>query len=253
MSKLPVGKFVWFEHVSKHADKAKAFYGELFNWSVQDVPLPGFTYSMIATTGGKTVGGYSPPDDDKTPPHWLSHLLVDNAEQAVARVTKAGGKALGPAIKVGDMGIMAKVADPLGGVLCLWQPFRPDDTADDGAAPKDGELVWNELYTEDVDKSLAFYKAVGGYTVEPMDMGPMGTYHILKTGETSRGGVMKTPMPGVPQSWLPYVQVANADATIERAKKLGAEIKVPPSDIPNVGRFAIFVDPQGAALGIIQQ
>jgi hypothetical protein len=63
---------------------------------------------------------------------------------------------------------------------------------------------------------------------------------------------MKKMMPQQPHAWLPYVQVASADATAEKAKRLGAAIIVPPSDIPNVGRFAIFADPLGAPLGILQ-
>nr|MBA2540470.1 VOC family protein [Deltaproteobacteria bacterium] len=63
---------------------------------------------------------------------------------------------------------------------------------------------------------------------------------------------MKQMMPQQPHAWLPYVAVANTDATAEKAKKLGATIVVPPTDIPNVGRFAVLVDPQGSALGILK-
>jgi predicted enzyme related to lactoylglutathione lyase len=59
-------------------------------------------------------------------------------------------------------------------------------------------------------------------------------------------------MPGIPQHWLPYVQVASADETAAKAKRLGFELAVPPSDIPNVGRFSVLVDPQGASIGILQ-
>ena len=51
---------------------------------------------------------------------------------------------------------------------------------------------------------------------------------------------------------MPYVRVADCDASAERAKRLGAQIVVEPQDIPQVGRFAVLVDPTGAALGIIR-
>jgi hypothetical protein len=63
---------------------------------------------------------------------------------------------------------------------------------------------------------------------------------------------MTPQMPEAPHAWLPYVQVASADQTADKAKRLGATIVVPPTQIPNVGRFAIFVDAQGAATGILQ-
>jgi predicted enzyme related to lactoylglutathione lyase len=85
-----------------------------------------------------------------------------------------------------------------------------------------------------------------------MDMGGIGTYHILNNDGAGRAGVIKAPVPGVPPQWVPYVQVDDPDKIAEKAKKLGATLKVPPADIPDVGRFAIMVDPQGATLGILK-
>ena len=80
----------------------------------------------------------------------------------------------------------------------------------------------------------------------------MGTYYTLEAGGKPRAGVLAKPMPQAPHAWLPYVAVANADATVDKAKRLGATPIVPPTDIPTVGRFSILVDPNGAALGILQ-
>jgi uncharacterized protein len=51
---------------------------------------------------------------------------------------------------------------------------------------------------------------------------------------------------GMPSYWMPYFQVADCDATTEKARGLGADVMVPPNDIPNTGRFSIIRDPQGA-------
>ena len=40
MTKIATGKFCWFEYVTKDIQKAKGFFGELFNWGVQSVPMP---------------------------------------------------------------------------------------------------------------------------------------------------------------------------------------------------------------------
>ncbi len=55
-----------------------------------------------------------------------------------------------------------------------------------------------------------------------------------------------------PAHWMPYVMVDDCNATAAKAGELGAKTFVPPNDIPNVGRFAVFADPTGAALAIIQ-
>jgi uncharacterized protein len=45
--------------------------------------------------------------------------------------------------------------------------------------------------------------------------------------------------------------VDNVDATAKQAEKLGGKIMVEPRDIPEVGRFAVLQDPQGAAIAVI--
>lgn len=251
---IPTGRFVWFEYVSRDAQRAQGFYGELFHWSTQRVPMPGGEYTMIALAQGEhreTIGGYLP-----TPPgapdhgHWLAHLQVADAAASADAVVLHGGKIAKAPFKVGEMGTMAVVLDPLGGVFALWQPAQVMGTGDFRDVP--GAWCWNELYTEDPARSVAFYAAIGGFTPSSMDMGPGGTYHLLEHEGKARAGVMKSPMPGIPQIWTPYIQVADTDATLARAKQLGADVKVPPNSAPGVGRFAIFVDPMGAAIGILQ-
>ncbi len=80
----------------------------------------------------------------------------------------------------------------------------------------------------------------------------MGKYTVLKAGSEPRAGIMSPSMPAAPRQWLPYVAVASADKSVDKAKKLGATVYVPATTIPGVGRFAIFGDPQGAPLGVLQ-
>lgn len=58
--------------------------------------------------------------------------------------------------------------------------------------------------------------------------------------------------PGIPPHWLAYFSVPDCDGATAKAQALGATIKMPPTDIPNVGRFTILSDPQGAAVALIQ-
>lgn len=251
MATIQNGKFVWFEYVGGDAKKAQAFYGELFHWKTQPMPTPdGGSYTMIAL-GNNTIGGYAPVvPGELTSPHWRTHLQVSDASATVAKIKSAGGKVIKEPQKMGDMGTMALVADPQGAQFALWQPGKTEGTGDYKGI--EGAWVWNELMTDDADKAVAFYKQIAGYAVDPMTMGEHGTYHVLKVGDKGTGGVMKKMMPQAPNAWLPYVQVASVDQTADRAKKLGADIKVPPTDIPEVGRFAVFTDPLGAPIGILQ-
>jgi uncharacterized protein len=85
-----------------------------------------------------------------------------------------------------------------------------------------------------------------------MDMGPQGTYYLLKMGDVSRAGLMRSVEPKAPPCWLPYVAVADCDATAAKAKALGGQVVAPPTDIPDIGRFAVVVDPLGAAIAVIR-
>ena len=117
-----------------------------------------------------------------------------------------------------------------------------------------GAFSWNELLTPDPAAAKAFYQGLFGWQLEDMDMGPGGAYTVVKTTDGEAiGGVMATPpnAAGMPPTWGAYVTVADADATVAKAQALGASVVVPATDIPKVGRFAVFRDPQGAALAVI--
>ncbi|HEX3474945.1 MAG TPA: VOC family protein [Kofleriaceae bacterium] len=245
---IPTGRFVWFEYVSQDAKKAQGLFGELFGWSTKSVPMPDGEYTMIAAPDGRTIGGYFATPPGETQARWLPYLQVQSAADIAARVKKLGGSVIKEPHKVGDFATMAVVADPHGAGLALWQPTK----AEDPGKPTTGHFCWNELASKDPRASVAFYTQIGGFTEKSMDMGAMGTYHVLESDGQQRAGIMAQQMPEQPHAWLPYVQVANADQTVEKAKRLGTTIVVPPTPIPNVGRFAIFVDPQGAPTAILQ-
>ncbi len=248
---IPTGRFVWFEYISKDLDKAQGFYGELFGWKTQPMPMPGGTgnYTMIVADG-QTIGGFMPPPQGAPQhSHWLSHLQVTSAAETAAKVKANGGRIAMEPVKMGDFGTYAVALDPSGAAFALWQPGKPE--GDGNFKGKPNTWCWNELMTDSVDKCLAFYKAIGGFTVTSMPM-PKGEYHVLNHDNAPRAGVMKSPMPGVPNHWLPYVQVASADQAVVKAKKLGATVHVEAQDIPNVGRFAILGDPLHASFGVLQ-
>jgi hypothetical protein len=117
-----------------------------------------------------------------------------------------------------------------------------------------GAFSWNELMTSDPEAALAFYTALLGWNMQKMPM-PGGDYHVVRVGETSVGGVMAMPPEakagGMPPCWGSYVTVSDVDATARRAVELGGKVVHGPQDIPGVGRMAVIIDPQGAALNVI--
>jgi len=92
-------------------------------------------------------------------------------------------------------------------------------------------FVHVELTTSDPDKAKTFYGSLFDWKLEDVEMGPGFTYTMINVGEGTGGGLMKTPAPGVPTAWLPYVLVADVAAATTKAKSLGATIMtwLPPS------------------------
>jgi predicted enzyme related to lactoylglutathione lyase len=117
---------------------------------------------------------------------------------------------------------------------------------------KPGAVSWTELTTSDVEAAKKFYSTLFGWTFQRAPNVEM-QYDIISVGDRPFGGIFKTPkeMGSMPPVWRDYVTVENVDETAKNAEELGAKILMPPTDIPQVGRFCIFQDPQGAVLAVI--
>lgn len=110
------------------------------------------------------------------------------------------------------------------------------------------KFIWYELMTSDLDAAEAFYTAVVGWNAEtwPGEF----RYTIVKAGDTGVAGLMALPAEatamGTPPCWVGYIQADDVDAAAARLGKAGGHVHRQPSDIPNVGRFSVVADPQGA-------
>ena len=111
-------------------------------------------------------------------------------------------------------------------------------------------FVHVELNTTDLAKAKAFYGKLFAWTLEDVDMGPTGTYTLIKPGDGTGGGMLKHPVPGAPSVWLAYVVVDDIEAATRKAESLGAKIEKGVTEIPHVGSFSIFTDPTGATLAL---
>ena len=115
------------------------------------------------------------------------------------------------------------------------------------------KFVWHELTTVDPMAAKRFYPELFGWTARDQDMGPHGVYTLWMNGERGVGGMMAVDKGhGIPSQWIGYVKVPDVDLAAGKATKLGGKLMVPPSDIPEVGRFAMMHDPQGAAVAVMK-
>ena len=109
-----------------------------------------------------------------------------------------------------------------------------------------GRFVWHDLLTPNSAGAHEFYGKALGWQTQAWEQ---DRSYLMFTGPIGPiGGTVETR--ATPPQWLPYISTADVDATLEAATRLGASVQTPATALPNGGRFAVLVDPQGAPFGV---
>jgi uncharacterized protein len=241
------GRFCWVELGTTDQAGARTFYQSLFGWDATEQPMgPGETYTLFRNAGRDVAAGYRlRPDQKWMQPSWQVYVRVASADAAAARARDLGGTVLAPPFDVFDAGRMALLQDPGGAVVAVWEARR---NAGLGVVDEPGAFCWAELMAKDLPGSATFYTSLFGW-------GTRGDSHYTEwtLGDRSIGGMIEIQKDWgeVPPHWLVYFQVEGCDASVEKARGLGAKIAMAPRDFPGVGRMALLNDPQGAAFYVI--
>ena len=125
--------------------------------------------------------------------------------------------------------------------------------------PASGAFCWNELATTDLDAAQNFYKTLLGWEIKESKAAscegseqPMVYNEIVVEGRHVGGMYKMGPeFQGAPSHWMAYVAVEDVDERARLVWELGGKVCVPPTDIPNVGRFCVINDPTGATISLI--
>lgn len=246
------GTFCWVELSTSDGLAAKKFYTSLFGWSFVDNPMgEGGVYTMLQKNGRDVGALYQMgPEQMGILPNWGSYVCVENANDAAAHAKELGATVMLEPFDVMEHGRMAVIQDPTGAVFSLWQPNRHIGAR---VVNEPGSFCWNELYTTDPARVADFYMGLFGWTKDVRHM-DYGDYVIFNHAGGMAGGMMKIlkEWGPVPPHWIVYFAVDDCDKTVEKAKSLGAKVNREPTDIPEVGRFAMLADPQGAGFAVIR-
>lgn len=104
-----------------------------------------------------------------------------------------------------------------------------------------GLVVWHDHVSDDPEAAKRFYGELLGWEFAVWEGGER-PYSLIRKEGTDHGGFVEGG--GGHAHWAAYV-ATEADAAAERARAAGGTIVVEPTDIPEVGRFAVVADPQG--------
>ena len=213
---------------------------------------PDAFYTMFLLRGRNVGAAYAlGPQEAKqgVPPHWGTYVAVANADEMAAKAKALGATVLASPVDVAEHGRMAVLRDPTGATISVWQAKQHPGV---GVWGEVGAFCWSELLTRDTTAAAKFYTALFAWKTKVTE-GAGSPYTHWQNDGADIGGMMAImeqwgPMP---PNWVNYIQVNNCDDTAAKATALGGKVCMPPTDIPNTGRFAMVQDPQGAAFSVI--
>ncbi len=243
----------WPELGTTDAAAAMTFYNAIFGWQ-DDPQLMGenWFYHLQKLNGLEAAAIYEQGEEERSrrvPPHWNTYFTVEDVDAVVEKTVQAGGSLVHGPMDVFDAGRMAVLQDPQGAMFLVWKPKQHIGCR---VKQEAGAMTWNELVTSDSTAAIEFYNSVLG-TERGITMGPMD-YTLLRAGGTEVAGVLQITedMGPIPPHWAVYFGVDDVDQTVSKAQSLGADVYVPPTDIPEIGRFACLADPQGADFNVFK-
>ena len=129
--------FIHVELNSPDPEKAKAFYGKLFQWKLEDMAttaVPDGSYTVIKV--GEGTGGGIMKQVPNGPTGWIPYVLVDDLRAATDKAKSLGGKVMKDVTEVPDMGWFSIIQDPAGSMVGLWKHNPKMMHADQGAREK---------------------------------------------------------------------------------------------------------------------
>ena len=110
-------------------------------------------------------------------------------------------------------------------------------------------VVHWELWSKDPAKASAFYEKVFAWKIQHI---PEMQYRLVETGGEGgiNGGIMQPqdgPMPG---NMTFYIDVDDLAAYRKKVVNAGGKIIVEEQEVPGMGAFSLFADPDGRVMGL---
>ena len=120
------GALCWNELCTRDPARAAKFYGDLFGWTHEAMPMPEFEYTVFKR-GGQPAGGAMPIQAEwgDVPPQWGVYFAVEDCDACAATAIRLGGSVLSPPSDIPGVGRYAVLRDPQGANFSVLQPAAP--------------------------------------------------------------------------------------------------------------------------------
>ncbi|MEJ2179790.1 MAG: VOC family protein [Gammaproteobacteria bacterium] len=245
------GKFVWFDLATLDLEKQKAFYSSVFGWTYQPISNTEEHYTLIKN-GERNVAGMftvKQREGSKLGALWVGLMSHDDPAKAVSTVESNGGSVHTKPKAIPKRGTYALFVDPEGALFGVLKSDSGDPLDSEVAI---GDFFWMDLFAREPSQAGQFYQKVASYEISKSEAAENVERLVLNSHDKARAGVVPLPQDANRAGWLPYVRVADVEATLKKVTNAGGYVMVPPTPELLDGNLAIFVDPQGGVLGIVR-
>jgi predicted enzyme related to lactoylglutathione lyase len=249
------GRVVWRDLLTNTPEASRTFYGELFGWEFEspglDFGVGGSGDYMLIRHNGRLIGGIVDTQalgkrDNIS--QWITTMSVSDIVAVVARVSGAGGTVMAEPTAIGSRGRMAVIEDATGAVFALIQTSEGDP---EELEPEYDGWLWDELWTNDVDRATRFYQDVIGFQHRDHEIdGADRSYRVLRMNDAARAGVLANPFEGERPVWVNYLRVDDPSAVTGRVEALGGKVLVEPQSRAIGGQVAFVAGPSGAGVAL---
>lgn len=244
------GLFAWYDIMAVDEAATNPFYSALFGWEFSDDPRPNDGYRMVMFEG-KGLGGSLPWKAESGRSAWMGYIQITGIEAMVERARALGATIFVDLMEIPDVGKFAVLDDPTGAALYLYEVAPEFRAPDNGYDRGPGNIIWNELITNDIARASAFYRDIAGWELVPMTPDPLG-YTVAKVDGDPVAGIFQPAAPPEVSTWILSVNTADIDATIAETLELGGKVIHPANTVPGIGRTAWIADPTGGVIGLMQ-
>ncbi len=221
-------------------ERAKTFYGGLFDWKFQAF---GEGYLMIQTPSEELGGGFMKEEKVNAGSSPTVYVFVDEVQTYLDKAIGLGGKICVPKTEIPQMGWFGIVSDPDGNTVGLYQSAKAD------VRSPFHTFCHVEWTVTNSDKAKSFFGGLFDWKFSSMGENYTG---FMTPSEDVGGGFMveKDVKPG--QSPCVYVLVDQIEPYLEKTTQLGGIVAMPKTEIPGMGWFAVLLDHDKNAVGIFE-
>ncbi|MCZ7612579.1 MAG: VOC family protein [Ignavibacteriaceae bacterium] len=226
----------------------KIFYSELFGWTYLDVGESDNDYTVVLQDGKPIAGMFKLRDVDPKQgfSQWISYLSVADMNQSINYVKANGGKIYREPFELPNRGAIAFIFDSQQAIIALVKSSSGDPVDQD---PVYNRWFWTELWTNDVDNSIKFYKELCRYNNRIFDTRADNKYYVLENENRPRAGIVKIPFENVKPHWMPYIAVKDPSEIVKKVEQLGGTVYLSTEGIAG-NNAAIIADPSGAVFTV---